>query len=212
MSRSEQPVKIIDISIPLDEHTPAYPGDVPFRLHPQSSIHDGEICNLSSLTMSAHSGTHIDAPYHFVSDGKTVDALLLDRFWCPARVVTVWGAPSIDVEHLQSDILKPGIAVLFKTVSGADDSKCGEFSGLTVPAAERLRDARVNIVGIDRDSIEGEDDPAYPVHRTLLGGDVIILERVRLDHVGEGTYRLACFPLLIKGADGSPVRAVLFSV
>ncbi len=212
MSQTEQPARVIDISIPLDERTPAYPGDVSFRLHRQAAIQDGDICNLSSLSMSVHSGTHLDAPYHFVREGTTVDALLLERFWCPARVVTVGGGQSIDVRHLQPGILEPGVAVLFKTLVDVDDAGCAKFSGLTVSAAEHLRDARVNIVGIDRGSIEGEEDPTYPVHRTLLGGDVVILERLDLVHVEDGYYRLACFPLRIKGADGSPVRAVLFPV
>ncbi len=210
MNRLQQSVRVIDISIPLDEHTPVYPGDVPIRLHPQSSIRDGDVCNLSSVTMSVHSGTHIDAPYHFVRDGATVDSLLLERFWCPARVVAVNDAQSIDTRHLQPGVLEPGSAILFKTLTDANEPENEEFSGLTVAAAERLCDARVNIVGIDRGSIEGEEDPTYPVHRTLLGGDVVVLERVRLIHVEEGDYRLACFPLLIRGADGSPVRAVLF--
>ena len=203
--------RIIDISTPLDENTPAYPGDARFSRTVVSSISaTGEGYTLSRLAMSAHSGTHIDAPAHFVARGKTIDQIPSRRWVSPAIVLDLPDGDPITVEQLERQGIRTGDAVLLCANAGRDGSRESDaVSVLTPDAAAYLVSRKINMVGIDALSIETDDDPSCPVHKRLLRNNILIIEGLRLEHVQTGRYTLIAAPLLITGGDGAPARVLL---
>ncbi|MDH7515837.1 MAG: cyclase family protein [Bacteroidota bacterium] len=203
---------LVDISIPLGVRTPVYPGDTPFRREVLSHLDDGAAATVSALTMSAHSGTHVDAPAHFVRGGATIDEIAPERWVSEAVVVDCSDARSIEPRHLEGLSLREGLSVLFKT-RNAELLDAGvvtdEFCDLDREAAVILAEAHVNCVGIDYLSIERPGDGTYPVHRTLLGAGVLVVENVDLRTVVAGEYLLFLAPLRIERSDGAPARAFL---
>lgn len=202
---------VIDISTPLDEWTPAYPGD-PVFTRTVTSTFDAEGAGylLSSLAMSAHSGTHIDAPAHFLPKGMTIDQIPPRRWISSAVVVDTEGERRIGAARLARQEIRPGDSVLLRAnADRAVDAHPDDFAALDRDAAEWLVERRINLVGIDALSIEPYTDPAWPVHTILLGHDILILEGLRLRHVAPGRYTLVATPLRITGADGAPARALL---
>lgn len=203
--------RIIDISTPLDEHTPAYEGDPVFERSIVSSIDErGEGYNLSRLSMSAHSGTHVDAPAHFLAHGKTIDRIQSRRWVSPAVVIDLPDGGPIADEQLQRQGIRTGDAVLLRANPDRHgDASPGSASALTLDAAAYLVSRKINLVGIDALSIEPYDDPDFPVHKRLLRNNVLIVEGLRLGKVDPGRYTLIVAPLLITGGDGAPARALL---
>ena len=205
--------RIIDISIPLDRDTPSYDGDPVFTRTVISSIGPGgEGYHLSTITMSAHSGTHVDAPAHFLAQGKTIDQIPPQRWVSPAVVIDLPARGPIDAAQLDGKGIHRGDAVLLRANAGrAADAAPDDFSALTLAAAVFLVGKHINLVGIDALSIESYEDPAWPVHKKLLGSDILILEGIRLSDVLPGRYTLVAAPLHITGGDGAPARALLLS-
>jgi len=202
--------RIIDISTPLDEHTPAYEGDPVFERTVVASINEeGEGYNLSTLSMSAHSGTHVDAPAHFVARGKTIDQIQPRRWVSPAIVIDLPDGGPIASEQLERQGIRTGDTVLLRANNGRGDTATESASALTLDAASYLVSRKVNMVGIDTLSIEPYDDPDFPVHKRLLRNNVLIIENLRLEKVTPGRYTLIVAPLLITGGDGAPARALL---
>lgn len=196
--------ELIDISRPLSAAVACWPGDVPFAFRLGWSIADGATVNVGSVTTSVHTGTHCDAPFHYDPAGAAVDALPLDVFVGPCRVIDVTGREDWDVGPF--DVPR----VLFRTGGWPDDSRFPESIPTMTPAlADRLGRAGVRLVGVDLPSVDPLDSKTLDVHRALGRHGVTILEGLRLDHVPEGVYELLAVPLRIVGADGSPVRAVL---
>lgn len=202
---------IIDISTPLDDLTPAYPGDFVFTRTVTSTFDaTGAGYLLSTLAMSAHSGTHIDAPAHFLPDGMTIDRIPPQRWVSPAVVIDTGGVTRIDVARLERQGIRTGDSVLLRANAGrAADAHPDDFAALVPEAAEWLASMQANLVGIDALSIEPYSDPAWPVHMTLLRHGILIMEGLRLDHVAPGRYTLVAAPLRITGGDGAPARALL---
>ncbi|MFW5811249.1 MAG: cyclase family protein [Thermodesulfobacteriota bacterium] len=203
-----------DISVRLGEESVDYPGDTPFSRNLIATLADGGFCDLSRLEMSAHSGTHIDSPAHFLKGGKTLDAYPLERFMLSAQVIAVDDPESIKPAELEDMTISPGEAVLFKTRNSLDGlvrsaSFTEKFVYMTGPAAELLVERKAGLVGIDYITIEQYGGTGFPVHDALLKNDILILEGIDLQQAPPGRYRLYCFPLKIKGAEASPVRAVL---
>jgi arylformamidase len=205
--------RIIDISTPLDEHTPVYPGDPLFTRTVRSSIgDDGTGYNLSSLAMSAHAGTHLDAPAHFLANGKTIDQIQPGRWLSSAVVIDTEGKKPIYAVDLERQGIRTGDSVLLKAnAMRKADTSPDDFSSLSVDAAAYLVSKKINLVGIDALSIENYNDPEWPVHKKLLRNNILILEGLRLQHVAPGRYTLIATPLRITGGDGSPARALLVS-
>jgi arylformamidase len=204
--------KIFDVTVPLSSRLPRFPGDPAFCLEPTHRMADGEPYNVSRLTMGTHSGTHIDAPYHFDPEGATVDALPLDVLVGPASVVKMDAPERIDREDLQDFPLRDTPRVLFKTRSsgqlrGPDFRE--DFVYLTPEAAVFLAESGVRLVGIDSLSVERYGSRDFAVHHTLLKAGVVIVEGLDLTEVAPGSYEMACLPLRIEGADGAPARVVL---
>ena len=193
-------MQIIDVSVPVRPGMVTYPGDPEVRLERVSSIADGDVANLSRLDLGVHSGTHVDAPLHFVEGGRSVEALPLDVLVGPCVVVH-----GLDVAAVPRGA---GVErVLFKTPNGrlwerAEFSE--DFVALDGEAARALVSLGVRLVGIEYVSI-GDDE----AHRVLLGAGVVAVEGLDLRAVEPGEYRLICAPLKLEGAEGAPARVLL---
>ncbi len=202
----------IDISTPLRSGMLVWPGDDAVRIEQTMFIDRGDSYNLTFLAMSAHTGTHIDAPRHFLRGGAGVDTMPLDVMMGPARVVDVDDPEAVHARHLPAD-LQPGERVLFRTRNSteylAKPHFVEPFVYVARDAAQALADARVALVGIDYLSVGGFHTDLVETHEILLGAGIWVVEGIRLAHVPPGEYVLACLPLLIPGADGAPARAML---
>lgn len=205
--------KIIDVTVPLSADLPVWPGDPAFRLEFTRRMSDGHYCNLSHLSLGSHAGTHVDAPYHFVADGVTVDALPLEILIGKARVATVPVRDAVGREHLEALDLRDDIRLLIKTRnSGALRHAFQEdFVYLTPDAATYLAQAGLKLVGIDYLSIDRHASKDHPAHHALLEAGVVVVEGLDLSQVEPGEYDMTCLPLRVAGADGAPARVVLRS-
>ncbi len=195
---------IIDISRPLGEGSLAYPGDTA----PHFIQSDAGLYLVSDIRMSSHSGTHIDAPVHYLKTGPTIDELPLPHLIGPCRVLDVTGAgPLIDASHLKG---RTGGAerILLRTASSGCTSFQQDYPSLTLDAAEYLTSTGTLCIGIDSFSIEKFDCDGS-VHRELLSHGCLIIELLDLSHVPEGDYTLIALPLRLAGLDGAPARVIL---
>jgi arylformamidase len=200
--------EIIDISVPLGPSTVSWENESTPVIERVSSIEAGDGYNLSRLVFGSHSGTHVDAPLHFIGEGGAVDRLPLDALIGPALVIDARKvAQEIDVELIELE-LPPGCErVIFSTRNSELWDEPGfrsDFVGISPDAAALLVERGVRLVGIDYLSVGAPE-----THRELLTHDVVLLEGLDLRGVAAGRYRLACLPLRIVGADGAPARAVL---
>lgn len=205
--------RIIDISVPVYSGMVYFPGDAGVEVEPYHEITKGDHANLSVLKLGSHSGTHVDAPRHFVDGMAGVDELPLEALVGPARVLDLTGAAgSVSAAGLESAGLGDAVRVLLKTSNSGlwdSDEFSTQYVSLDDDAASLLVDRGVRLVGIDYLSIEKFRSRTTHVHQTLLRASVIILEGVDLRNVDAGDYQLACLPLKIRGGDGAPARAVL---
>ncbi|MEN3002062.1 MAG: cyclase family protein [Armatimonadota bacterium] len=203
---------IYDISLTLEPEMPIYPGDAPYRLEPMLRIADGAMCNLSRLEMGTHTGTHIDAPWHFNEQGKRVEQIPLDRLVGLAWVADLRGHKVITAKVLQEANIPLTTRLLLKTDNSAlwqrrEFQK--EFVYLSADAADWLIAHTISVVGLDYLSVEQFGAPEPIVHRKLCGAGIVIIEGLNLSEVPEGEYELICMPLKLKGADGAPARVAL---
>jgi arylformamidase len=206
-------MKVYDISLTLRARMPVYPGEPTPLLEPTRQIERGDFCNVSRLTIATHTGTHIDAPLHFLPGAASVDQLPVHVLVGPALVVEMGVEQEITAADLEAAAILSGTErVLFKTRNSRlleEDDFRRDFVYLTLDAARWLVEWGVRLVAIDYLSVEQMDAQPNIVHQTLLRAGVVIVEGVNLRQVAAGPYLLACLPLKIEGADGSPVRAVL---
>jgi arylformamidase len=197
--------EIIDISVPIRPGMVTYPGDPPVTLERVASIADGDVANLSRLDFGVHSGTHVDAPVHFVDGAAGIDDVPLEVLVGPARVVDLTRAERLDapafarLEPTERLLLKTRNSELWSRTTFADD-----FLALTEDGARALLDAGVRLVGIDYLSIGDE-----AAHNALLQAGVVAIEGLDLRGVEAGEYTLVCAPLKLVGSDGGPARAFL---
>lgn len=205
----------IDISVPVrDTDMPHWPGSPAVRFDRRLSLACGDNADDTTMTLSVHTGTHIDAPSHFIDGARTLEELGLEPFMGPCQVVSCEGVPRIDVAALErADIRPETTRVLFKTDNSAtawgptfDDS----FVGVDLQAARWLAERELLLVGIDYLSIQPYGD-TDDVHKAILGADIAILEGLNLAEVEPGMYRLMCLPMRLVGTEGAPARALLFS-
>jgi arylformamidase len=205
--------RYIDISLSLSPDLPVWPGDPAFEIERIAEIErDG--CNLTRIAGSAHSGTHVDAPLHFLPDGDAIDRVDLEALIGPARVFDLPEAPVIDAAILDSLDWPSGLArALFRTRNGRlwDRQPAPfqtEFTAIDSSGAQWLADRGPRLIGIDYLSIAPWQELEAP-HRILLSAGIIPLEGLDLRQVRPGDYELICLPLKLVGADGAPARAVL---
>jgi arylformamidase len=207
-------MKVLDISVPNGVGQHVYPGDPEPKIDSVRKIANGDVANLSLLTMGSHTGTHVDAPYHFIKDGARLGQVSMDRMVGEALVADLRGRASIDASALKDVPIKRGDIVLFLTDNSARwaaPSFQRDFTYLTKDAADVLVEAGVKAVGIDYLSIEQFGSPDFPVHHRLLGQDVFVIEGLDLGAVTPGRYTLVCLPLKFPELDGAPARAVLLA-
>jgi arylformamidase len=205
--------EVYDISLLLGE-TATYPGDDPFFKETVFNIDSGDGYDLSTLNLSSHAGTHLDAPAHFIAGGKTLDLYPLKRFILPAHVIAVDDDESIKQRDLFSIDINEGEALLFRTknsIRGLPRQRAfsEDFVYMTQDAAQACLDLKAGMVGIDYLSIDDFANYKSPVHHLLLKNDVLILEGIDLMEVPSGEYTLLCAPLKVRGAEAAPARAIL---
>lgn len=208
---------VYDLTVPLTNEMPTYPGDPGIQISDHYSLANGDPANVTHLSLGAHTGTHVDAPAHFIEGAARVESLPLDILIGTAQVIEV---PEIHLSiskefvtrHCEAGITR----CLFKTRnSGFWRDETGEFrqnfTYLELDAAQSLVDHGIKLVGIDYLSIEQFGQKQHPTHLALLSHGVVILEGLNLSDVPAGTYELICLPMRIRSGkgDGAPARAVL---
>lgn len=207
---------IIDLSPTISPELPVWPGDPRVTLRQPYHRARGDEFTLTELAMSAHTGSHVDAPAHYLREAAGVDRLPLDALVGPAIVVETGDTPVITAASLDRLRIPPGTErLLFRTRNSTrglmrlPDFQT-EFVALAADGARWLVDHGVRLVGIDYFSIAPYDDLA-PTHRILLEAEVVIVEGLDMTDVTPGEYTFICLPLKLKDADGAPARAVLIA-
>ena len=205
-------MKLIDVTVPLDASLPTYPGNAPFILEAVKRIALGDSSNVSTLHMSAHTGTHVDAPRHYFDEAPGADALPLEMMLGRTRVVEIASRSGIGAEQLTELDLSDDVRILFKTSNsvlwGSPDFH-RDYVGVTASGAEHLIAHGIRVVGVDYLTVEEFKKPGAPAHHVLLGGGAIIIEGLNLRDVDPGIYDMLCLPLRVVGADGAPARVLL---
>ena len=203
----------IDISVPLRNAMVHWPSDPPIRINRTLDLGRGDSHTLSEISVGSHTGTHMDAPLHFIQKGKGIDQMPLDTTVGRARVIEIKDAESIKPEELWQHRIRRGERILFKTRNSSQvwqaDEFVEDFVFISNEAAHFLAERKVKVVGVDYLSVGGYKRGGRYVHETLLGGGIWLIEGLDLSHVSPGRYDLICLPLRLEQGDGSPARAIL---
>jgi arylformamidase len=203
-------MKVIDISRRLENGMPVWPGDTPFQYEVSWSKADSGSVNVGSLSMSAHTGTHVDAPFHFDDNGKRIIELDLDLYIGPVRVIDMTEKDSIGAKDLKDINLEGFQRVLFKTLAWKNSREFPEkIPYLEADLGPFLAERGIRLIGVDVPSVDPIDSKDLHAHHSLNENGIHILESVLLEQVEPGDYELIALPLPLVEGDGSPVRAVL---
>ncbi len=197
-------MKIYDISQEVFS-CEVFPGDEPPQKEEVMRMSEGALYNLTSLHMCAHNGTHVDAPFHFIADGATIEEIPLDKMIGPAFVAAADGEVT---ESVAKEILKKA--------NSADKEAARKLlikgrGVVSAEAAEVFAQAGIDLIGVELQSV-GPVEAPMAVHKVLLGAEVVLLEGIRLGEVKEGVYILNAAPISLGGSDGAPCRAVLLDL
>lgn len=201
-------MKYYDISLPLHEGMIVWPGDTKFERKESRGT-----AITSRLNLSTHTGTHIDAPKHFLFDKSGVDSIALEKFVGKCLVIGIRPASLIQISDLKKFQIKKGDRILLKTRNSqllARKHFTADYVSLSLEAAQYLSRKKISLIGIDYYGIEAKAAPGHPVHKALLAAGIVIVEGLNLSQVKPGKYLLAALPLKIKSGDGSPARAILW--
>lgn len=197
-----------DVTIPLRNGMVVWPGDPEFRFFPACRISEGAGCNVSAVEMGLHTGTHVDAPWHFKEDGRRLHEVDTALFFGPAQVLHYPDADVVTAEMLEGVVLCE--RVLFRT----RNSDCAEdtpfrrdFTAISACAAQHMVAAGVKLVGVDYLSVAPFKQPGQDTHHILLGAGILVVEGLRLGKIEAGEYDFIVLPLAVVGADGAPCRA-----
>jgi arylformamidase len=203
----------IDVSVTLKPGMVHWPGDPPFRVSHALDIERSDPCTVSLLEMGAHTGTHMDAPAHFVRGGVGIDAMPPEAAIGSARVIAIRDRKSIKPEELRRHGIRRGERVLFKTYNSAHcwdtDDFVEDFVYISATAAQYLAQRQVSLVGVDYLSVGGFREDGVETHQALLKAGIWIIEGLNLKRVPPGRVQLLCLPLKILGGDGGPARALV---
>jgi arylformamidase len=201
--------RIYDISRPISAALAGWPDDTPYRFEMLCRLRDGASVNLGSLEMSPHTGTHIDAPYHYDDCGATVGQLSLETYLGSASVVSVMGRAVISQDDIAAR-WQPAQRVLLRTAGWEEDACFPEqIPVIAADVPEWLRANGVLLLGVDLPSVDQIDSKDLPNHHALGRAGIAILEGLDLRGVPDGLYELIALPLRLSEADGCPVRAIL---
>jgi arylformamidase len=207
---------IHDISLPISEGLAVWPGDPAVHITQPAHLDRGDAYTVSRLDLGAHTGTHVDAPAHFIAGGAGVDDLDLQVLVGPAWVVHARQAGALSAEILAGLAIPPGVERLLFRTRNSERWARGEqaffpgFVGITPDGAQWLIDRGVRLVGVDYLSVASLAD-IVATHQVLLRAAVVLVEGLDLSRIDAGAYRLVCLPLKIAGGDGAPARAILIS-
>lgn len=195
---------IYDITQPLFECS-VFPGDPKPEKKAVMRIENGDVCNLTHFSMCAHNGTHVDAPFHFINEGKGIDRISLEKFIGPAYVEEHEGdVTAEDAAHI--------IERAAKAYKGAEKKLLIKGNAVvTLEAAKVFAESGIELLGNESQTVGPESGP-MAVHLVLLGAEVVLLEGIRLGAVPEGVYYLNCAPLNLTDTDGAPCRAILMDI
>ena len=211
-------MKIYDISVPISLTSVVWPDDPKVAIRKLSKIANGDEVNVSQISMSLHTGTHIDAPNHFIDNGKTIDQVPLEKL--VGEVLVMSFEDHIKVINEQALVSHPMLQellnarkVIFKTNNSFHlDMSRGKFSedyvGIDKSGAKYLSGLNLDLIGVDYLSVSSFNDTQEP-HQILLNKEIVLLEGISLVQVPPGSYTLYCLPLLISGSDGAPARTIL---
>jgi arylformamidase len=213
-------MQIYDVSVPLSSATPIYPSDPGIDIKSFKALADGDIANVSLAHLGLHSGTHVDAPAHFIEGGTKVEGLSLRSLIGEAEVIEVpEDIMVIDGNFIAANCTRGSERILFKTRNSSfwNNPEAGfrvDFTYLDEAAAKKLVETGVKLVGIDYLSIEKFNSEKFETHHILLSSEVVIIEGLDLRGITPGLYELICLPLKIAGGtgDGAPARTVLRSL
>src|SRR5919109_3861952 len=207
--------RIMDISLGIGPDLLTWPGDPGVEVVPTARLARGDQANVSELRLGSHTGTHVDPPVHFIDGQASVDALPLETLVGPALVADLRGAEVIGGAELDALDLPAGTERLLCRTDNSDlwsNAKGGfpeDYVAITPEGARWMVERGLRLVGVDFLSVERHGPPDFPVHRTLLGAGVIVVEGLDLSKVEPGPYSLVCAPLKVIGGDGAPARALL---
>lgn len=206
-----------DVTVPLSNELPTYPGDPGVQIGDWRALSKGDSANVSVVNFGAHTGTHVDAPAHFIEGAAKIESLPLDALIGEATVVEAPDDCLVIDEAFVREHVPPGTArVLFKTRNSAfwnepEPQFHSDFTHLNTEAATWLSDQGAKLVGIDYLSIERFKSPGHPTHLALLHKEIVIVEALNLTGVPPGRYEVICLPLRLRShlGDGAPARVVL---
>jgi arylformamidase len=202
----------IDISIPLATGMIVYPGDPVVRIEREQDIARGDLATVSLVSMSAHSGTHVDAPLHFFQGGESIDRVPFDAMTGKARVIEIRDMESITPQEIEASGVEPGETLLFKTRNSAlwaDGVFDPDYVYITTETAALLVKKKVKTIGIDYLSVGGFERNEAEAHRVLLEASIWIIEGLDLSAACAGVYEFVCLPLRIAGGEAAPARAII---
>ena len=203
----------IDISVPVTAGMAHWPGDPEVVVNRIAAIGPESFCNLTAISMCAHTGTHMDAPLHFIEGGAPIEAMPLDAVIGPARVIEIFDPEKITRSELERHELRRGERILLKTSNSSRIWKSNlfieDFVYIARDAAEYLAETGVRTVGIDAYSVGGLRKDLQETHVSLLGAGIWIVEGLNLERAAPGDYEFICLPMKLMGADGAPARAVI---
>jgi arylformamidase len=209
---------IYDISLTISPNLPTWPGDPALELELIESMDKGAHANVTHISAAVHLGTHVDAPHHFLNDGRTVESLPLEILTGPCYVMQLPdGIEAITAEVLdRTEISSEMKRVLFGTrnshlwAKGVTEFQT-DFVAITADGAEWLVERGVQLVGVDYLSVAPYGD-SVPTHTVLLEAGIVVVEGLNLSQIVRGFYDLYCLPLKIAGSDGAPARAILIQL
>ncbi|MCB1224885.1 MAG: cyclase family protein [Verrucomicrobiales bacterium] len=204
----------IDVTVPLRDGMPTWPGDPVCRITRAVSMEEGAVCNLTELHLSAHTATHMDAPRHFIAQGLTMEQMPLEAVIGPCRVLDLQAVEGqITPADLEPHEIGAGERLLLKTRNSAEawpqDRFVEDFISIRADTGQYLVDRGVMTVGVDYLSIGGFEKDGVETHQIMLGAEIWVIEGLDLSAVEPGNYELLCLPLKIEGADGAPCRVLL---
>ncbi len=203
----------IDISVLLQTGMVHWPDNPPVKIERMLNMETGDICNVSKMSLGVHTGTHVDAPRHFLHDGIGVHLAPFDALNGRARVIEIADTHAIGVEELREFDIRGGERVLFKTINSPrcwqTEDFVEDFVYVSAAAARYLARVGVQTVGVDYLSVGGYTADGPETHQALLSAGIWIIEGLNLTGVRPGAYELTCLPLKIADSDGAPARAVL---
>jgi arylformamidase len=210
-------MRIYDVSVPLSANTPTYPGDPGIQIKKWLQLANGDAANVSLINFGLHSGTHVDAPAHFIEGAAKVSSLPLDSLIGQAEVVEVAdNVDAIDESFVKANCPSGAQRILFKTRNSLfwGDTERGfheDYVYIEPDAAHWLVESGVKLVGIDYLSVEKFESKSFETHLAFLSHGVVIIEGLDLRAVTQGSYELICLPLKIAGGsgDGAPARVIL---